>query len=231
MRGAVVLALIAVIGGFADAAPKRKKRGGPFAAYIDPAAPADPPRPKQPKRAAERKSAAPELAVLFVVDQTVASVDDVKRLVTRACDGLAPNDMVAVIGFTNQAAVYVRPTRASNHFRITSDVSRMQRSTGGNLYPGLRDAHQLANGMVTEGVPIPKVIVLITDGATPRDGIDELLDDMSSANQKIVAVGVPGADRLFLARIADRTRGKLVMLEDPEGSRPLFDALRAMHKR
>jgi hypothetical protein len=221
MRAAVVVGILALLCGVADAKPK-KKRHGTFADYIETSAPDDPPRPPPPPQYDDERS----VLVVFVVDRTVGDLNAVKKLVAAASGSLSPNDFVAVVTFDNEAQVCVRPMRAANTFRISNDILRMETSAGGNAFPGLKEAFEIAQGINAT----TKMVVLVTDGRVPEDGLAELIMDMSSSRIRTLVVGTPGGEREVLTRIADRTTGKLFMLEDEPGDRPLFDELRALKR-
>jgi hypothetical protein len=104
----------------------------------------------------------------------------------------------------------VRPQRASNRTRISNDISRLQSGGGTNIYPGLKEAFDILQGINAK----VKHVILMTDGEAPSDGIDELVGDMRAARITVSCVGVQGADRALLGQIADKGEGRLYMVED-----------------
>jgi len=118
--------------------------------------------------------------------------------------------MIAVVAFDSEAQTYVRPTRASNRMRISNDISRLQSGGGTNIYPGLKEAFEILQGLNAK----VKHVILLSDGEAPTDGLAELVGDMRSARITVSAVGVQGADRNMLSMIADTGEGRLYMVED-----------------
>jgi hypothetical protein len=112
--------------------------------------------------------------------------------------------------FDSEATVFVRPQRAANRMRISSDISRITSGGGTNIFPGLKEAYEILQGINAK----VKHVILLSDGEAPTDGIAELVQDMRSARITISCVGVQGADRNMLAMIADGGEGRLYMVED-----------------
>jgi Ca-activated chloride channel family protein len=94
--------------------------------------------------------------------------------------------------------------------RISADISRLQSGGGTNIYPGLKEAFEVLDGVNAK----VKHVILLSDGEAPYDGIVELVQDMRSARITVSAVGVPGADRNLLSMIADNGDGRLYMTDD-----------------
>ena len=224
MRAAVVVGILALLCSAADAKPK-KKRHGAFADYIEATAPDDPPRPPPPP-SVWIDDGRSQPAVIFVVDRTVRDLQPIKKLVASACGVLSPNAIVAVVAFDSEAQAYVRPTRAANSFRISNDIMRMETSSNGNACAGLKEAFEIAQAINASS----KTVVLLTDGEVPQDGLAELLMDMVASRIRTSVVGTPGGEREVLTFMADAGGGKLFMLDDKPGDRPLFDELRALKR-
>ena len=123
---------------------------------------------------------------------------------------LSPNDYIAVVAFDSEAQVYVRPQRAANRMRISAEISRLQSGGGTNIFPGLKEAYEILQGINAK----VKHVILMTDGEAPMDGIPELVQEMRSARITVSCVGVQGADRNLLSQIADLGDGRLYMVED-----------------
>ena len=94
--------------------------------------------------------------------------------------------------------------------RISADISRLQSGGGTNIFPGLKEAFEILQGINAK----VKHVILMTDGEAPSDGIPELVQDMRGARITVSCVGVQGADRNLLSMIADAGDGRLYMVED-----------------
>src|SRR3954469_7328590 len=94
--------------------------------------------------------------------------------------------------------------------RISNDISRLQSGGGTNIFPGLKEAFDILQGINAK----VKHVILMTDGEAPTDGLAELVQDMRASRITVSAVGVQGADRAMLSMIADAGDGRLYMVED-----------------
>src|SRR5512144_3144114 len=94
--------------------------------------------------------------------------------------------------------------------RISNDISRLQSGGGTNIYPGLKEAYEILQGINAK----VKHVILLSDGEAPTDGLVELIQDMRSARITVSSVGVQGADRNLRSMISDAGEGRLYMVED-----------------
>ena len=160
---------------------------------------------------------APTLALMLCIDKSGsmqgAKMELAKEAARATAKALSGEDRIGVIAFDSEARVAVRLQRASNSYRIDTDIGKLQPSGGTHIYPALDQAYQT---LLQTQAKVKHVIVM-TDGQAPRQGIDSLVRQMRKSGITVSSVGVgTDIDRSLLESIADRGGGRAYFTDRPE---------------
>lgn len=138
-------------------------------------------------------------------------LETAKDIVRAALGTLGPADVVAVVGYTDEAEVVVPLQRADHPLRIPTQLLDLTLSGhGSNMFPGLREAFD-----ILQGVSASAKHVILVGPAGPIDGVPELVEDMRGALIHVSTVCPAGADRDTLAMIADAGGGTAFLVDGP----------------
>ena len=160
------------------------------------------------------------LALGLVIDRSGSMSGPKMELTKEAARGtaalLGPRDLITVVVFDSQPQTVVRLQPAANRQRILGDIAQIRASGGTNILPALREAlEQLLPARARK-----KHVIVLSDGQSPAEGIQETIDEAAAAHITVSAVGVgEGADVALLQMIAGRGAGGSIRPAIPAASR------------
>ncbi len=152
--------------------------------------------------------------VVLVIDRSGSmqgpKLEETKKAAKAAASALHPDDYIAVVAFDSEAQVFVKPTKASNKGQIDKDIDRVAAGGGTNIYPGLKEAFELTKPIKVDR----KLVILLSDGEAPSDGIADLVKEMRKDKITISTVAVQGADEAMLKTISNDGGGRMYKVDD-----------------
>jgi Mg-chelatase subunit ChlD len=157
----------------------------------------------------------PSLAVVVIVDRSGSmqgqKLDSARFGAAELAKGLPDDALFAMVAFDSEATTVVKLQPAKNRDRIASDIETLTAGGGTNYFPALREAAEMLS-MVQAA---RKIVVFLSDGEAPYDGVVDVITEMRANGVTTTTVGLAGADRNLLQMMAEAGEGSLFMVEDP----------------
>ena len=172
---------------------------------------------------AERSAAPPSHSALVLVIDRSGSMQGPKLAAAldasaAAARTLAPDDIVAVVGFDSEARVLAAPQPAGEREQLAAELALVKAGGGTNIVPGLREAYALLHASTAT----TRHVILLSDGEAPSDGLAALIAEMRSEHMTISTVAVEGADEQLLEQISKDGGGRMYKVTDLKGLSQTF---------
>jgi Ca-activated chloride channel family protein len=170
--------------------------------------------------------------LVLVVDCSGSMSEAGKMETTKAAlrtlaGALRPSDRVAMVCYSTEAQVALKPTAASNRRAIDEAIDSLEPQASTNAEAGLTLGYDLAGSMESEG-RLSRV-VLVSDGVANvgATGADEILERISTqarsgTNLISVGVGIAEYNDHLLEQLADRGDGWHVYVDTVDEAERVF---------
>lgn len=174
----------------------------------------------------------PDAALTFVIDTSGSMAEGdrlelVKSSLRLLVNQLRPTDRVAIVAFSTNARVVLRPTPGDERERILGAIDELEPQQTTNAEAGLILGYGLARESMIEG-GINRVI-LASDGVANVGNVDSgsILEDVqrdAAAGVQLVSVGVGmgNYNDTLLEQLADKGDGFYAYIDTPEEAHRLF---------
>lgn len=138
-------------------------------------------------------------------------LDAAKQAIDAVAAGLTRDDELAVIAFSTTAETWIALGPVGDLRSLHHRLAERTAGGGTDLRTGLASAADLLSRSGADR----KHVLLVSDGESNYDGVEELVDRAVSASITISAIGIGDADPNLLAIITNHGRGRQHMLADP----------------
>jgi Ca-activated chloride channel family protein len=166
----------------------------------------------------------PAAALTFVIDTSGSMADGdrletVKRSLALLVSRLRPDDSIAIVSFSNSAAVVLPPTSAAETQPILYAIGQLQPDGSTNAQAGLELGFDLASQMLRSG--ISDRVIIASDGVanvglTDPDSLLARLDGAVRSGIDLISIGVGmgNFNDALLEQLADRGNGFYAYIND-----------------
>jgi Ca-activated chloride channel family protein len=163
-------------------------------------------------------------ALILVLDKSLSmegpKIAMVRQAARASIAGLRPKDKVGLIAFDKEFRWVVPLSTVSEATGLDASIESIEAGGGTRIYPAMEAAYDaIADTKATR-----KHIILLTDGMSPPGDLPTLEEKAAANRVTISTIGVgDDVDSKFLQDIADSTRGKSYLIEDPHRITEIVD--------
>lgn len=159
----------------------------------------------------------PQMAVLFLLDRSASmggkKMGMAKAAIVTSAKSLPPDALVGLIAFDEKPRKYLDLTPVGNGLGIDRAVQSVTLGGGTNL----RLALEMARDMMIPLKAGDKLIILVTDGSSPRKGLIELARFLGIAGIRISTIAIGSdADGVLLSDISRLSGGRAHYAPSPD---------------
>jgi Mg-chelatase subunit ChlD len=160
------------------------------------------------------KKKKPKAAVVLVIDRSGSmqgpKLEAALQAAVAASFSLKKTDQIAVVTFDSAATLSVPLQKAGDQKALATGLATIKAGGGTNMLTGIQGAFEVLR---TTTAKIEHVIVL-SDGETPYDHLEDLVKAMAADGITLSAVAVSGADKHLLRLLAAAGGGRLYDVQD-----------------
>ncbi len=166
----------------------------------------------------------PSLGLMIVIDRSGSMQADnrielAKQAAKSAVELLSPQDYVGVAAFDGAGFWVAEMASAADKAGVIGRIATLSPGGGTNIAAGLA----LAEEAMRFSPAKIKHVVLLTDGRSPTESIQEVVAKLASSQVTVSAVGVGnGADENLLQQIAGWGHGRYYFTDSPQSVPQIF---------
>lgn len=171
----------------------------------------------------EKNRRQPSVALALVIDRSGSMMGDKMRLAKEAAvvtaNMLGARDLLGVVAFDHTPKVVVELTYAANRSRIEQLIRRITADGGTEIVTAV----EMANQMLCDARAKIKHMILLSDGQSGRDRLEDVLSEARQCGITISVIGVGSdVDKGMLELIKERGQGRSYYTTDPNELPRLF---------
>ncbi|MBN2711420.1 MAG: VWA domain-containing protein [Planctomycetes bacterium] len=165
----------------------------------------------------KNKKIMPSGALILVIDRSGSmegeKLAQAKAAAWAAAEVLSEYDYLGVIAFDGQPEWIIKPVLAKNRSWIRSKIKAVGSGGGTEIVSALREAHK---GLAPLTASL-KHVILLSDGQSSDQGLEELMSNMARDKITVSTVGIGEKDgQFFMQEIANKGSGRFYFVKDPK---------------
>lgn len=160
----------------------------------------------------EREDIIDPVAVLLLIDRSGSmsgkKIEAARAAAKASLRTLTPESLFGLITFDQTIMTVVPMQHASERQAIEVSIDEFTAAGGTDVRPALREARRVLARVKAQS----RHIILLSDGRSPYEGVEELAEDIKNDGVTISCVGIGDFDPSLLELIADNGRVRVAEL-------------------